>query len=76
MKRWLVGMGLLLAAAAWADVSRDEAVTIAQEHVTGARVLAVDSTRNNGRAAWRVKLVTASGEVRAVLVDMTNGKVR
>jgi uncharacterized membrane protein YkoI len=69
----LCGALMALASPAWADVSRDEAAAVAQR-VSGGRVLSVDTTQSGGRPAWRVKVVTAQGEVRVVLVDVASGK--
>ena len=67
-------LALLLAGApAWADVSREEAATSAQQ-ATGGRVLSVDNSRMGNRAVWRVKVVTAGGEVRVVMVDAATGR--
>ena len=67
-------LALLLACApAWADVSREEAATSAQQ-ATGGRVLSVDKSRMGNRAVWRVKVVTAGGEVRVVMVDAATGR--
>lgn len=67
-------LALLLAGApAWADVSREEAATSAQQ-ATGGRVLSVDKSRMGNRAVWRVKVVTAGGEVRVVMIDATTGR--
>jgi len=62
------------AGAAWADVDRDEAATIAQRASNG-RVLAVDATDIQGRPAWRVKVVTGRGEVRVLLIEAATGKL-
>ena len=70
----LCGALMVLATPAWADVSRDEAAAVAQRVSGGGRVLSVDSTQAGGRPAWRVKVVTAKGEVRMVLVDAASGK--
>lgn len=64
---------LLASAPAWADVSREEAATSAQQ-ATGGRVLSVDKSRMGDRAVWRVKVVTAGGEVRVVMVDAATGR--
>ena len=67
-------LALLLAGApAWADVSREEAATSAQQ-ATGGRVLSVDKSRMGNRAVWRGKVVTAGGEVRVVMIDATTGR--
>ena len=67
---------LLFAAAlpAFADVGRDEAAAVAQR-VSSGRVLAVEKTDVGGKPAWRVKILTAHGEVRVVVVDVASGRV-
>ena len=67
---------LLLASAlpAWADVGRDEAAAVAQRVASG-RILAVDRADAGGKAVWRVKILTAQGEVRVVVVDAASGRV-
>jgi uncharacterized membrane protein YkoI len=67
---------LLLAAAlpAWADVSRDEAAAVAQRVISG-RVLAVERAQVAGKPVWRVKILSAQGEVRIVVVDVASGQV-
>ena len=64
---------LVLGAPAWAQLSQDDAATAAQR-ATGGRVLAVERTDAGGRPAWRVKVVTAQGEVRIVLIDAATGR--
>ena len=69
---------VLVAAAglpAWAAASRDDAAAVAQR-ATGGRVLAVDRADAGGRAVWRVKVVTAGGQVRVVLVDVATGQAQ
>jgi len=64
---------VLVATLAWADLSRDDAAAAAQR-ATGGRVLSVDRTESSGRPAWRVKVVTAQGEVRVILIDAATGR--
>lgn len=64
---------VVVATAAWADLSRDEAAAAAQR-VSSGRVLSVDKAEAAGRPAWRVKVVTAKGEVRVILIDAGSGK--
>ncbi len=64
---------LALPASGYAQVSRNEAASMAQGS-SGARVLSVEKTDRNGRAAWRVKLLTPQGEVMVVLVDAASGR--
>ncbi len=65
---------IVLAAPAWADVSRDEAAAAAQR-VSSGRVLSVEKTESDHRPVWRGKVVTAQGEVRVILIDAASGRV-
>lgn len=60
---------------AWAAATRDDAAAAAQRE-TGGRVLAVERAEADGRAVWRVKVLTARGEVRVVLVDVATGRTQ
>lgn len=62
---------LALAVPAWAEASRDDAAAAAQRATNG-RVLAVE----RAGTAWRVKVLTARGEVRVVMVDAATGRVQ
>ena len=64
---------MLLASPAWADVSRDGAAAIAQRMSSG-RVLSVEKSESGGRPVWRVKVLTAKGEVRVILIDAGTGQ--
>jgi uncharacterized membrane protein YkoI len=64
---------MTLALPAWADVSRDDAAASAQR-ASGGRVLAVDKADREGRAVWRVKVLTPQGEVKVILVDVASGR--
>ena len=68
---------LLFASAlpAWADVGRDEAAAVAQRVASGGRVLAVERAEVDRRPVWRVKILSAKGEVRVVIVDAASGRV-
>ena len=70
----LAALLIVLAAPAWADVGRDEAAATAQRVANG-RVLSVDKTEADRRPAWRVKVLTAQGEVRVILIDAASGRV-
>lgn len=59
--------------AAWAALSQDEAAAAAQRVAPG-RVLSVERADSGGRAAWRVKLLSAQGEVRIVVLDAATGR--
>ncbi len=62
-----------LATPAWAEVSRDAAAATARQ-TSGGRVLAVDRSEHNGRAVWRVKVLTPQGEVKVLLLDAATGQ--
>jgi len=64
---------LAVATSAWADLSRDDAAGVAQR-MSGGRVLSVDRADAGGRPVWRVKVVTARGEVRVVMIDGATGR--
>ena len=68
---------LLFASAlpAWADVGRDEAAAVAQRLASGGRVLAVERAEVDRKPVWRVKILSAKGEVRVVIVDAARGRV-
>jgi len=70
----LCALLIVVAAPAWADISRDEAAAAAQRVATG-RVLSVDKTEADHRPVWRVKVLTAQGEVRVILIDAASGRV-
>ena len=65
---------LALATPAWADVSRDQAAAVAQQ-ASGARVLSVERAEIDGRAVWRVKVLSAQGEVRVIMIDAATGRL-
>ena len=60
---------------AWADLSRDDAAAVAQR-ASGGRVLSVEKSDSSSQPVWRVKVVTAAGEVRVIQVDVATGQVR
>ncbi len=71
----LFGLVFLLPAA-WAAVDRDQAVAIAQRVAPG-RVLAVErGVHVDNTLVWRVKVITAGGEVRQVVIDAETGRSR
>jgi len=70
----LCALLIAVAAPAWADVSRDEAAAAAQRVASG-RVLSVERTEADRRPVWRVKILTANGDVREILIDAASGRV-
>ena len=64
---------LMLSTPAWADLSRDDAAAAAQRLSSG-RVLSVEKSEPASRPVWRVKIVTAQGEVRVILIDVASGR--
>ena len=71
----LCALLLALAVPAWAAVDRDGAAAAAQQ-ASGDRVLSVDRSELDGRPVWRVKVVTAQGVVKVILVDVATGRVQ
>ncbi|HEY9100831.1 PepSY domain-containing protein [Chitinimonas sp.] len=69
----LASLLIVVAMPAWADVSRDDAAAIAQRASNG-RVLSVEKAEREGRPVWRVKVVTAQGEVRVIFIDVASGR--
>jgi len=70
----LCALLMALGSAAWADVSRDQAVVAAQQ-ASGGRVLSVEKAERDGRPVWRVKVLSAQGEVKVILIDAASGRV-
>lgn len=64
---------MALSMPAWADVSRDDAATVAQK-ASGGRVLVVEKNEREGRPVWRVKVLTPQGEVKVILIDAASGR--
>ncbi len=73
LSRTLLAAVLAAAAPAWADVGPDGAAAVAQR-ISGGRVLSVDRSDSGRRVVWRVKVITARGEVRVVLIDGATGQ--
>ena len=72
--RLLCALLISTAAPAWADMNRDEAAAAAQRVVAG-RVLSIEKTQGDRGPAWRVKVLTAQGEVRVIVIDAASGRV-
>ncbi len=71
----LLGFAFLLPPA-WAAVDRDQAASIAQRTTPG-RVLAVEhGVSIDNSVVWNVRVLTASGEVRLVVIDAATGRTR
>jgi uncharacterized membrane protein YkoI len=68
-----IALTTLLVAPALANISRDEAVAIAQRKTKG-RVLSIQKAQSSERDIWRIKIVTASGEIKVIMVDMKTGE--
>ena len=66
---------LVVSNLAWANLSRDDAATVAQR-ASGGRVLSIDKSESSGQPVWRVKVVTRAGEVQVILVNIATGEVR
>ena len=77
LSRLAVLLGLVfLLPGAWAAVSRDEAASLAQ-HIVPGRVLAVErGVHVDNSLVWRVRLLTAAGELRVLVIDAATGRQR
>lgn len=64
---------LVMSAPAWSEIGPDAAAAAAQR-MSGGRVLLVERSGSGSEAAWRVKLVTAQGEVVVILIDAASGQ--
>ena len=60
---------------AWANLSRDDAAALAQR-ASGGRVLSVDKSESAGQAVWRVKVLTRTGDVQVLYVNIATGELR
>jgi len=67
-------LSIVLTSPAFAEVSRDEAAAGAQRVASG-RVLSIERSEAQRRPVWRVKVLTAQGEVRVILIDAASGRV-
>ena len=63
-----------LAQAGRARVSLNEAADLVQRR-TGGRVLSAQAAQEGGREVYRIKVLTANGEVRIVRVDAATGQM-
>jgi len=64
----------LMSSPALADISKQEAVSIAQSVHPG-RVLAVKLVQANNGTVYRVKTLSAGGDVHIIVIDASSGKV-
>lgn len=71
----LLALAFLLPAAE-AAVDRDQAAALAQ-HMAPGRVLAVErGVHVDNSLVWRVRMLTASGELRVLVIDAETGRSR
>ena len=71
----VLGVGFLLPAA-WAEISRDQAIAVAQGVAPG-RLLAVEhGLHMDNKLVWRVRIATAAGDLKLVVIDAETGRVR
>jgi uncharacterized membrane protein YkoI len=69
-------LALAVLPAAWAAIGREEAASLAQQKTPG-RVLAVErGVHVDNSIVWHVKMVTAAGEIRLVVIDAATGRAR
>lgn len=69
---WTAALAISFTMLAQASISAEEAAALVQGR-TGGRVLAVKPMRVQGRAVYRVKVLTPKGEVRIYYVDAATG---
>ena len=65
---------LMVASGKHVGLSLNDATELVQKR-TGGRVLAAQEVREQGRAMYRIKVITPQGEVRIVFVDAQTGSV-
>ena len=70
----LLSLLLLMSAVAHADIGKKQAVSIAQS-VSPGRVLAVKMGQENNTPVYRVKTLSADGDVHIIVIDADSGKV-
>jgi len=70
----LLALLLLMSAVVHADIGKKQAVSIAQSVYPG-RVLAVKQVQENNAPVYRVKTLSASGDVHIIVIDAESGKV-
>lgn len=71
----LLSLGFLLPAAR-AEMTREEAASIAQRAAPG-RVLAVEhGVHVDNKLVWRVRMLTEAGELRLFVIDAETGRLR
>ena len=71
----LLGLVFLLPPA-WAAVDREQAAAIAHRLAPG-RVLAVErGLYVDGSVVWHIKVLTATGEIRLLVIDAETGRSR
>jgi uncharacterized membrane protein YkoI len=63
-----------ISAAVHADIGKKQAVSIAQSVFPG-RVLAVKQEQENNTSVYRVKTLSAGGDVHIIVIDADSGKV-
>jgi uncharacterized membrane protein YkoI len=65
---------MLMSAVVHADIGEKQAVSIAQSVFPG-RVLAVKQLQENNAPVYRVKTLSAGGDVHIIVIDANSGKV-
>ena len=70
----LLALLLLMSAVAHADIGKKQALSIAQSVYPG-RVLAVKLVRVNDAPVYRVKTLSAAGDVHIIVIDADSGNV-
>lgn len=71
----IAGLSACFAAApVYADISKQEAASIAQQRFAG-RVIGIQADAQNGTPVYRVKVLDNSGGLHLVIIDRQNGNI-
>ena len=67
-------LAFFTAAPVFADISKQEAASIAQTRFAG-RVIGIQQGEQNGTAVYRVKVLDNAGGLHLVVIDQQSGKI-
>ena len=70
----LLALLMLMSSATQADIGEQQAVSIAQSVYPG-RVLAIKQVQASNSTVYRVKTLSAAGDVHIIVIDANSGKV-
>ena len=70
----LLALSMSMPAVAYADIGKKQAISIAQDVHPG-RVLSVKQDTAKGVPVYRVKTLSAGGDVHIIVIDAESGKI-